>query len=220
MNTTPILSRWKRPLLTGFLVLGTLVLFALFPAENRINPTIQSVLLGMALFVALPMVFVRSVLREPFSSLGFRGTARRFGSVAVPLVVIPVLSVWYVILQTYPVSDAYYLPAAVRVSFPFFLLYEIVLVGIIAALYEVFFRGFVQILWLRRAGLWAVPVQVGLFAIFMTLSGGGISWQDAPLLMAAIASGFVASYTGSIPYSLVTSWLVMFLSDVLVLVSR
>jgi len=220
VNLLPLLSRWKRFLLTGLFVVGTMLVYALFPVEARLNATAQSVLLGVAFFVALPILFVRFVLREPLSGIGFQGSVRTFGPGVALLVVVPILSVWYVLIRTFPVADAYRLPVMIRGSFPFFLLYEVVLVGAIAFLYEVFFRGFVLILWLKKAGLWAVFFQAGLLASFVALAGRGISWQDVPLLLASLASGFVASYTRSIPYAWVSAWLILFLSDVLILVIR
>ncbi|MEI7750081.1 MAG: hypothetical protein WCJ25_03690 [Candidatus Moraniibacteriota bacterium] len=220
MNFLPLLSRWKRFLLTGLFVVGTMLVYALFPAEARLNTTAQSVLLGVAFFVALPILFVRLVLHEPLSALGFQGSIRRFGPLAVLFVVVPILLIWYALIRTFPVADAYRLPTMIRTSFPFFVLYEVVLVGAITFLYEVFFRGFVLILWLKKAGLWAVFFQVGLFASFVALTGKGLSWQDVPLLCASLASGFVASYTRSVPYAWVSAWLILFLSDVLILVIR
>ncbi|HWQ59898.1 MAG TPA: hypothetical protein VN420_01975 [Candidatus Fimivivens sp.] len=220
MTFLPLLSRWKPMLRTGLLALGTLAVYILFPAESRLNATVQSVLLGAALFVVVPILYVKLILRAPLSSLGFQDSTRRLGFLAVPLVAILVLSVWYVLLRIFPVSDSYFLPVAIRSSFPLFLLYEVVLVGLIAFLYEVFFRGLVLILWLRRFGLGAAFFQAGLFLAFVAVSGNGLVWQDAPLLLSATASGFIASYTRSIPYSWVTAWLVLFLSDVLILVIR
>ncbi|NTW90113.1 MAG: CPBP family intramembrane metalloprotease [Candidatus Moranbacteria bacterium] len=220
MNLIPLLSRWKRFLMTGVFVVASLLLYGLFPTESRLSGTIQSLTLGAAVFLVLPILFAKTVLHEPLSALGFRGSNRRFGAVSIPLVVIPILSIWYVLLRTYPVASSYTLPSTVRSSFPIFLFYEIVLVGVIAFLYETFFRGLVQILWLRSAGLWAVFIQAALFFVFVVSVGGGFSWQDMPLCLAGLASGFVASYTGSVSYAWVSAWLVLFLSDVLILVSR
>jgi hypothetical protein len=220
MNILPLLSRWKKSLLTGLFAVATLAIYAFFPADARLNVTIQSVLLGVAFFVALPIFFVRLVLREPLSALGFQGSIRRYGPVAVLLAVVPILSIWYVLFHVFPVAASYRLPAVIRTSFPFFLFYEVVLVGAISFLYEVFFRGFVLILWLRNAGLWAVFFQTGLFASFLAVSGRGITWQDVPLLFASLASGFVAHYTRSVSYSWASAWLILFLSDVLILVIR
>lgn len=215
-----VFSDRKRSIFTGSFIFLTMLLYALFPAESRLDPTLQSVVLGVALFVLLPILYVRLVLREPLSALGFRGSVRKSGLLSIPLSVIPLLSVWYVLLRTFPVAEAYRIPAAVSGSFGVFLSYEVLLVGAISFLYEVFFRGAVQLLWLRGSVLSGVFVQAVLFIAFMAVSGGGLSWSDASLILAAFASGFVASYTRSIPYAWASAWLMIFLSDVFVLLSR
>lgn len=220
MNLVPLFSRWKRFLMTGVFVVASLLLYGLFPAESRLSGTVQSLTLGVVVFLVLPMLFAKTVLRDPLSAIGFRGSNRRLGAISIPIVVVPILLIWYMLLRTYPVTSSYVLPSAVRNSFLLFLFYEVVLVGAIAFLYETFFRGLVQILWLRSFGLWAVFVQAALFFVFIISVGGGLSWQDVPLCLAGLASGFVASYTGSVPYAWVSAWLVLFLSDVLILVSR
>ncbi len=215
-----LLSKWKRFFQITILVFGTLAVYVFFPAESRLDVTVQSILLSVVFFVVLPILFVKLILHESLSVLGFQGSKSRFGIVAVLAVVIPIVSVWYIFLRTYPVAESYYLPAVVHDSFPFFLLYEIILIGSLAFLYEVFFRGFVLILWLRKTGIWAVFFQSALFAFFLMASGVGFSWQDAPLLLASLGSGFVAFYTRSVPYSWLSAWLILFLSDVLILIIR
>lgn len=214
-----ILPETKRFLQTGFLALGTLAVYVLFPADNRLDMTAQTVLLSTVFFVLLPILYVKFVLHKPLSLLGFQGSERRFGAAVVPLAVIPILSVWYILLRFFPIAESFEI-SATHGSFLFFVLYEVILIGAIAFLYEVFFRGFILILWLRQAGLWAVFFQAGLLFSFLAASGVGISWQSVPLLLASLGSGFVASYTRSLPYSWLSAWLVLFLSDVLILVVR
>ncbi|NTW29904.1 MAG: hypothetical protein HGB34_02085 [Candidatus Moranbacteria bacterium] len=220
MKSLQVFSDKKRSIFTGSFIFLTMLLYVLFPAESRLNPTLQSIVLGVALFVLLPILYVKLVLREPLSTLGFRGSVRTFGLLSIPLSVIPLLSVWYVLLRTFPVAEAYHIPAAISGSFVMFLSYEVLLVGSISFLYEVFFRGAVQLLWLRESVLPAVFAQVALFVTFMAVSGGGLFWSDASLILAAFASGFVASYTRSISYAWASAWLMIFLSDVFVLLSR
>lgn len=219
-NMILILPEKKRFLQTGLLAFGALAVYVFFPADNRLNMTVQGLALSAVFFVLLPIFCVKFILHEPLSSLGFQGSERRFGAIAVPLAVIPTVSIWYMMLRFFPITESFPISAAAKGSFLFFLLYEVVLVGVIAFFYEVFFRGFVLILWLRRAGLWAIFFQSFLFAAFLAVSGLDISWKDVPLLLASLGSGFVASHTRSVPYSWLSAWLILFLSDVIILVLR
>lgn len=219
MDAITMLSKWKTPLRTGLFISATLVVYASFPVEDRLSPTIQSLVLGIAFFLVLPTLFTRFVSREPLSVIGFGGSVRRYGAFAVPLVALSILSVWYAMVRTFPVVDTYHLPVTVRNSFPYFLVYEIFLVGLVTLLYEVFFRGLILLSWLRNAGWWAVAIQSVILILFIAASNGGVSWQNAPLLLASVGAGSVAFYTRSVPYAWATSWLILFLSDVIILVS-
>jgi hypothetical protein len=213
------ISRRKRIIRDGVFVFGTLLVYLVFPNDRGLSPAFQSVLLSAVLFLALPLSYFVTVSREPLSSLGFRGSVRRFGTLSIPFVAISLLSIWYVAVRTFPVAESYAIPASVRNSFPNFLLYETLLVGTVSFLYEVFFRGTILLSWLRSAGAWAILIQAGIFAIFVAISGGGFSWQDVPLLLSSLGAGIVAYHTRSILYSWAVSWLMLFLADAIVLIS-
>lgn len=209
----------KRFLADGLAVLLALAAYYLFPLDAKLNGVTQSVVLGIAFFGILPILYVKLVRKEPLSAIGLGPSVRRFGWASVPLAVAPVLAVLFLLVRQYPVEDGYYLPSLAMTSFPVFLLYEVLAVGVVAFLYEVFFRGFIQLLWLGRYGLWSVLFQFVLFSVFLLVTDG-IFWQSAPILVAALASGFIASYTRSIYYSWTAGWLVVFLADAYLLISK
>lgn len=207
----------RRFLTTGLLVLVTLVAFRLFPTDTRVNGSVQAVTLSIAFFLLLPLLYVTVVLKEPLSSIGFSRSTRRFGFLSVPIAVIPIVSIWYLLLRMTDAKTGYSLPGFVQDSFLLFVLYEVLLVGVIAFLYEVFFRGLVMLSWLSRTGIASVFLQAALFAVFLAVSGG-LGWQFAPTMLAALSSGFVAYHTRSIYYSWFSGWVTLFLTDVLFLV--
>lgn len=217
MQSLAFLSPKKQFVATGLMVLGALLSYYYFPFDEKLNDTVQALVSGVVFFLLLPILYVRLILKEPVSMLGFRGSDRRFGFISVPLTVIPVLSIFYLLVRQYPVEEGYFIPSLAMGSFPIFLLYEILFVGTIAFLYEVFFRGFVQLLWLRGAGLFGVFIQAAIAVVFVALLGG-LTWQELPMVLAALFSGFVAFYTGSIWYSWAASWLILFLSETYLLV--
>lgn len=213
MQALTRLSPYRRFIATAAAVLGALFLYQAFPIDDRLNPTFQSVLLGALFFVALPVLFVRIILKERLQAIGLMRSERRLAWLSVPLVAIPTLAILYLITRIYPVAEGYYIPTLAAGSFPVFLLYEVVLVGAIAFLYEVFFRGFVQLVWLGRYGITAAFIQAAIFFGFVLFSDD-VTWQSVPVTLAALASGFVVFYTRSIWYSWATAWLVLFLADV------
>lgn len=212
MQSLSFLSAQRRFVATGLVVFGALLAFLLFPTDSRLNPVAQVIVSGAVFFLALPLLYVKLVLKEPIESIGFRGSERPFGWVAVPLVAIPALTILFLLIQYFSIADEYYLPTLARDSFLVFLAYELLLVGAITFLYEVFFRGFMQLFWLRKLGLFAAFVQASVFVAIVFIFGEA-SWQELPMAIAAFFSGFVAFYTRSIWYSWASSWLILFLAD-------
>lgn len=220
MQTLAFLSPWKRFAVTGATILVALALYYLFPTDPRLNPMLQGIIAGIAFFLIVPMLYVKMVLKSPVHLLGFQASQRRFGMAAVVLSVVAGLSVLVFLARAYPLGAQYQLPGAVVRSFLFFVLYEIFIVGSLVFLYEVFFRGFVMLLWLRNFGFGAALFQAALFVGAYALLRGDISWQDAPLFFTAVISGLVAFYTKSIWYSFGASWLFLFLADAYFLTIR
>ncbi|NTW13413.1 MAG: hypothetical protein HGA31_00085 [Candidatus Moranbacteria bacterium] len=206
----------RRFLATGLLVVATLVSFRLFPTDPRVNGSVQAIVLGIAFFLLLPMAYVLVVLKEPLPSIGFSGSVRKLGFLSVPIAVVPIVSIWYMLLQMTDAKTGYSLPAFIQSSFPFFVLYEVFLVGTIAFLYEVFFRGLVMLSWLTRSGIMSVFLQAALFIAFLVVPDG-FGWEYVPMMFAALSSGFVAYHTRSIYYSWFSGWVTLFLADVLFL---
>lgn len=209
----------KRFLADGLAVLLALSAYYLFPVDAKLNGVTQSIVLGIAFLGILPVLYARLIRKEPVSAIGLGPSARRLGWLSIPLATVSALSVLYLLVRYYPVGESYYIPSLAVSSFPIFLLYEVLAVGVIAFLYEIFFRGFVQLLWLGRYGLSAVFFQFAIFSVFFLVTDG-ISWQSAPMLVAAVSSGFIASYTRSIYYSWISGWLVLFLADAYFLISK
>jgi hypothetical protein len=219
MMAISFLSEQKRFLQTGLVVLGTIGVFLFFPPDTHLDLTVQFTILSFAFFFLIPVLYVKFIAREPLSALGFQGNRGRFGFMMIPLTVVPMLLAWYVFLRAYPAGGAYKLPVAVGVSFPFFVVYEVVLMGALTFLYEVFFRGTIQLLWLRKAGLRAATWQAVIFLIFIAVTDG-VTWRSLPLVLSTIVAGIVAQYTRSIYYSFAAAWIFLFLCDVFLLLQR
>lgn len=212
MQSLAFLSPRRQFVATGLMVLGALLVYYLFPFDGNLNETVQTLVSGSVFLLLIPILYVKLILKKSVRSLGLRGSERLHGWISIPLVTIPVLSVLYLLARYYPVEDGYYIPSIAADSFWMFLLYEFLIVGTIAFLYEVFFRGFVQLLWLKSAGLVSVLLQAILFFLLVLVTNG-VTWQSAPMLFAAISAGFVAQYTRSIWYSWGSAWLALFLAD-------
>ena len=207
----------KRFLSTGLLIMATLLAYRLFPADANMDESLQAGVLGIVFLLCLPILYVIFVEKEPLSSIGFQGSVKKYGFLTAVVAVIPFLVIWYAVFVIGGTDVAYSLPGFVQDSFLYFVLYEVVLVGLASFMFEVFFRGLIMLSWLSKTGIFAVFLQGGIFVAFLA-AFGGIGWNSMPMILAAFASGFVAHRTRSVYYSWFSGWLTLFLADVVFLV--
>ncbi len=205
--------------MTSALVIATLVIFGGMEEIPTMGTALQGVIAGLVLFLVLPIMYCRIVLKEPLSSMGF-GSARWLPALFWGIVSLGIGGIGLLFIASNPVfKEIYRLPLTVEQDFLWFVAYEIIVVGGIALLYEVFFRGLVMKLWLAPLGVWSVLVQTVIVAGFLVLTDGW-SWQYVPLIHASIFSGLVAYFSRSIIASWVASWTLFFLIDIIFLALR
>jgi hypothetical protein len=205
---------------TSALVALSLLFFAFFEGTGALSPVLQGGVIGLVFFHVMPLSYCRFVLKRPLGDLGFRKSfgARPFLTALVTVLAFLILE--YVLYRSLPRFGAeYVLPVLVRQNFLWFVLYELFMVTLVVLVYETFFRGLIQMLWLRGLGPWAILLQALFFYGLFFLSTG-FSYNALPLLLFAPAAGFVASRTRSLWYSAFASWLFFFLTDVLLLALR
>ncbi|PIX89844.1 MAG: hypothetical protein COZ29_03070 [Candidatus Moranbacteria bacterium CG_4_10_14_3_um_filter_45_9] len=213
-----ILSMYRRFIVTGVLVFFSLGFLIFFTESDAFSPVLQKLIVSIVFFLVIPLLYSKMVLGESLKNLGFqkgnfgRGVFISILSVAVASGVV----VWLAFV--FPsFHEQFILPASVENSFFWFAFYELVLVALSVLLYEVFFRGLVELFWLREFGVWSILIQSVLFFGLIALSRN-ISWQIAPPLIFCPLSGLIAYRSQSIWYSIVASWIFLFLTDVFFLI--
>jgi len=205
---------------TGTVVLSSLMFLLVFEENKNISPAFQGFIIGVACFLLIPVFYSKIILEEPLRNLGLK--SGRFSSGILSIIFIfPLacgieiaLNLWFPAFH-----EQYVFPRLVQTNFLWFLFYELVLSSVLLFLYEVFFRGFVQTLWLKVFSFWSVALQTILFYTFFLLKDD-FSWQKAPLLIFAPFAGYIAYKSGSVWYSFVASWIFIFLTDVFFLTYR
>lgn len=203
--------------MTTLFVCITLGLLYGLPESGSLDSTLQDIIASSIFLLVLPVIYCKMILKEPLSSIGLR-EARWLPAFFWGGVMIVVGGVLLLLLL--PVEgfrEAYRLPAFIQKSFKWFVVYEVLVVGGIALLYEVFFRGLVMKLWLGPFGPVAIVLQSALFIGFIGISSG-FSWQYALLCYASLFSGAVAYFSRSIYASWLANWALFFLVDLVFLV--
>lgn len=207
----------KRFVITGLLVVFTVLFLGLFSQSDKVNPVFQTFLVSITFFLVVPMLYCKIVLKEPLKNIGWQA-GKLFPGIFLSLASISVALALIFVLNRYTgFGTGYSLSYTIQSNFLWFLLYEACLVPFMALLYEVFFRGLVQRLWLNSFGLTAVLVQSVLFAGLLFLADD-LSWQRVPALIFSLFSGIIVYYSGSLWYAWGASWFFYFLIDIFRLV--
>ncbi len=209
----------KRFVGTTALIVFCLLFFAFFEESPKLSSVLQGAIIAFIFFLTLPIAYTRLVLREPLANLGFRTTNHTIAVLwSIFLATGGFLACWLLVYQYPNIAGEAIFPVLIETSFVWFTFYTLTLLPLTLFIYEVFFRGLVQILWLGNS--WrAVGVQALLFVGLLQLTQG-IALVDAPLLLTASIAGIVAKKTGSLWYAFLTSYLIVFLTDVLFLSLR
>lgn len=207
----------KRFIVTGLLVLFSVFFLGLFSQSDKVNPVFQTLLVGVTFFLVVPVLYSKIVLKESLKNMGWQKGNGFLGVLAGILCVASALGVIFLLSRYTSFAEQYFFPVTVQLHFFWFFLYELFLVSLTTFLYEVFFRGLVQLLWLKPFGILAALFQAALFIGLLYLSDD-ISWQRAPLIIFSPLAGLVAYFSQSIWYSWAASWVFFFLTDVFLLV--
>ncbi len=209
----------RRFVVTGGALFFSLLLFVLFPGTDRLPIGIQSGIAFSIFFLLFPLLYVKFILEESWRSLGFRMEQTLSPWVGVVLSIAFGFAIFFFGYSSWPaLHEVYRLPFVVERSFFAFVRYELLLL-LILFFYEVFFRGFVQLLFLRRFGFWSIFLQWGIFLLFLFASQSFGMDQTAMILFAPLA-GWVAYRSQSIWCSFFASGLFFMAVDVFLLLAN
>lgn len=207
----------EKMIMTTLFVCITLGLLYGLPESGSLDSALQEIIASSIFLLVLPVIYCKMILKEPLSSIGLR-EARWLPAFFWGGVMIAVGGVLlFLLLPVEGFREVYRLPAFIEKSFKWFVVYEVLVVGGIALLYEVFFRGLVMKLWLGPFGPVAIVLQSALFIGFIGISSG-FSWQYAVLCYASLFSGAVAYFSRSIYASWLANWVLFFFVDLVFLV--
>ncbi len=204
------ISAYKEFLLTAVVILVCLLLYKIFPVKNIFQQIISSI----SFLLVIPLLYIKIILKKTLKSYGIQKGDVSRGIVSMPLPIIISLLLFYALFQYTSLPDYHNLPSLVTENFIFFLLYDILLVGLFAALYEFFFRGVVMLGLFKNLGYWSIPAQFALFAAFFLILNKP-DWSIFLYLIVAPFAGIIAYQSRSLLYSFGTSLIFIIVADAL-----
>lgn len=209
----------KKFLITGLLAVFSVFFLGYFIQADKVNPVFQMLLVMVAFFLVVPALYCKIVLKEPLHNMGWQ-SGNVFSGVFLSLLALSLgLVIMYGLDRYTSFGSAYRLPQSIQTDFLWFLLYEALMAPLVVLFYEVFFRGFIGLLWLRSLGVVSIFLQAGLFVLLLFVAGD-LSANQVPALIFAPLAGLIAYYSQSVWYSWGATWLFFFLIDVYLLISR
>ncbi len=218
-RSVTFLARHKEFIGTATVIVASMLLLEYIGEGSDFPPMVQNFIAAIAVFLVIPILYCKIMLGRPLSALGFQRGNIWAGIGGSVLALVVALSALFVLWNFTPLLSDYRLPVVVEEKFFFFVLYELLLSGVIVLMFEVFFRGFIMLLWLRKWGVWSVAAQAVLFALLAS-GGGSIDASRIPALIFAPLAGLIAYQSRSIWYSLGATWFYLFLTDAFVLILR
>lgn len=206
MTKEPFLS--QELLITGAVMLACLFFVGYFPK----NDIFQEVVVGLSFFLVIPFLYCRIILKKELRDFGVQTGDTKSGIMWTGISAGVLFLIYYIIFHYTDFENKYNLPQKVASEFKYFVLYEILIVGFIAALYEIFFRGFVMFTLKERFGQWAIVMQAVIFLLLLTISGGW-DYSLVPLLVTSLFSGITAYRSQSLIYSFLVSFFSVVILD-------
>lgn len=215
-----VITKNRRFIITGLVALFSLGFSEFFAKSDGFSPALQGFIAGVIFFLVIPILYCKIVLKESLKNIGWQKGNVPAGVLAGIASVILGGAIVVGLVFVFPeFREQYIFPATVEESFVWFILYEIVLMPFVVLLYEVFFRGFAQLFWLRELGMWSIAIQT-LFFLGLLFFDDSLSWQMAPFIIFSPLAGFIAYRSQSIWFSFTASWVFLFLTDIFFLIFR
>ncbi len=190
--------------------MACLVLYGIFPTSN----VFQQIVSSIAFLLVIPLLYIKIILREPLKNYGLQRGDRRQGILWMGLSLLMALLVFYILFHHTSLFQKYPLPDLVAERFIFFILYEILLTGLFAFLYEFFFRGLATLGFSGVLGQWSIALQFVLFAVFFFIAGG-LDRSIILFLIVAPFAGIAVYQSRSLLYSFGFSLIFIIIADAL-----
>lgn len=193
---------------TSLVVLACLFLFSIFPTGN----IFQEIISSLTFFFVVPVLYAKIILKKNLSDFGFQKGDVKKGIVLASGGLVLSLLIIYILFNYFSFAENYSLPDILKNSFRFFVLYEIFIVGFFSALYEFFFRGFVQFSFFQKIGYWTILVQFLLF-VGLFWATGNLNGLIVPFIIISPFSAYTVLKSRSILYSFSATLIFIILVD-------
>ncbi|MFC1645282.1 hypothetical protein ACFL08_04620 [Patescibacteria group bacterium] len=184
---------------TAIVMIVCLFLSASFPSEN----SFQTIVVNLIFLVILPAIYIKLILRRKFAEFGLQKGSSNKGIIWM-IVSFMFLSLFlYGAINYTRIAEDYWIMRFLKKNFLAFLIYQLS-GGVILAMVEFFFRGFVMHYFydMFAKKYFAVIFQFLVFTVFIWSTGAlKFNWIVMVQVFLAFFSGIIAYKSKSILYS-------------------
>lgn len=200
----------RRELLIGFTALLAVLVSFIFP-QTAFGETFW---LSFFLFAVFPALAAGYLLKEPLQNFGLTLGKPRIGIIfSITITLAFVLLNYFVVFHSKYAGQLAISPFIIN-SFSAFLAFEIFIALPLHFFWEFFFRGFVQLGFEKRMGIYSLP----LAAVLQTLLFFRSSWIIIGLIfLSSAAAGLIARQSRSVLYSTLSMWIISVSLDIMII---
>jgi len=200
----------RRDLLIGFCAALVIVVSLIFP-QAAYGETFWLSFFLFALFPAIAIIFI---LKEPLENFGISLGQQRPGIIFSASAIAIFIFINYFLLFHSKYGGQLSIPPFIIGSFTVFLAFEIFIALPLHFFWEFFFRGFVQLGFEKRLGMFSLP----LAAILQALLFFRTSWVAIFLIFfSSLAAGIVVRQSRSVFYSALSLWIISVSLDIMII---
>jgi hypothetical protein len=207
-----IFTVYQEDILTALIFLACLVLLIFFPTDGAS----QKITSGLVFLFIAPVLYLKLVLKRNLTDFGWQLGDWKKGLIFSAAYLVSALIISLVLFRYTTFLEEYKLPLATTDNFGYFIFYELAIVGIFVAFYEIFFRSFAMFYLSAKTGAYSILYQFFLFFLFFWITGN-LDWNVIPLLIVSFFSGLTTFKSHSLLYSFVTSLFFLIVFDSLVI---
>jgi membrane protease YdiL (CAAX protease family) len=200
----------RRDILIGFCAALILVVSLIFP-QTAYGETFW---LSCFLFAIFPAIIVVFILKEPLKKFGLSFGQRRSGFILSVIVVAIFVFINYFLLFHSKYGGQLSIPPFIIGSFIVFLAFEIFIALPLHFFWEFFFRGFIQLGFEKKLGIFSLPLAV----VLQTLLSFRANWPIILLVfLSSLSAGLIVRQSRSVLYSAISLWIISVSLDIMII---
>lgn len=203
-----LLDQWKETLTSFLVAIFCYFMVFYFPADDYL----QNITRNIFFLIVIPWLYVKWVLQKNIRDFGINWKKPQTGLLWSGSLFLFLAVLFFLIIHYTEFDKAYILPLFAKVSFGYFLLYELVMINLLFLAQEIFFKGFLLSVLREKLGYWSVLIQSVVF-LFPLLVYSSYFVPVLPMIFLSFLGGLVAYKTRSFVFSYLSGIIFLIILD-------